>query len=124
MRDDWEKNNKALSDKMRRMSKDLNEKSESVQYTVFEAMQTIMDYIEESFENVMLPCTPGKALEGLESVQNLKFCNMSLILARYIFEYPACRASPKKLARHWSLGPSLEMSPKLGKLASTSPCKW
>ena len=49
---------------MRRMSKDLNEKSESVQYTVFEAMQTIMDYIEESFENVMLPCTPGKALEG------------------------------------------------------------
>ena len=64
MRDDWEKNNKALSDKMRRMSKDLNEKSESVQYTVFEAMQTIMDYIEESFENVMLPCTPGKALEG------------------------------------------------------------
>ena len=65
LRDDWEKNNKALSDKMRRMSKDLNEKSESVQYTVFEAMQTIMDYIEESFENVMLPCTPGKALEGL-----------------------------------------------------------
>ena len=64
LRDDWEKNNKALSDKMRRMSKDLNEKSESVQYTVFEAMQTIMDYIEESFENVMLPCTPGKALEG------------------------------------------------------------
>ena len=67
MRDDWEKNNKALSDKMRRMSKDLNEKSESVQYTVFEAMQTIMDYIEESFENVMLPCTPGKALEGVIS---------------------------------------------------------
>ena len=65
LRDDWEKNNKALSDKMKRMSKDLNAKSESVQYTVFEAMQTIMDYIEESFENVMLPCTPGKALEGL-----------------------------------------------------------
>lgn len=61
LRDDWEKNNKALSDKMRRMSKDLNEKSESVQYTVFEAMQTIMDYIEESFENVMLPCTPESA---------------------------------------------------------------
>jgi hypothetical protein len=62
LKDDWEKNNKALSDKMRRMSKDLNEKSDSIQYTVFEAMQTIMDYIEESFENVMLPCTPGKVV--------------------------------------------------------------
>ena len=60
----------------------------------------------------------------LESVQNLKFCNMSLILARYRFEYLASRASPKKLARHWSLGTSLEMSPKFGKLASTSPYKW
>ena len=60
----------------------------------------------------------------LESVHILKFCNMSLILARYRFEYLASRASPKQLARHWSLGPSLEMSPKFGKLASTSPCKW
>ena len=46
------------------------------------------------------------------------------VLARYRFEYCASWASPKKLARHWSLGPSLEMSPKFGKLASTSPCKW
>ena len=60
----------------------------------------------------------------LESVQNWKFCKMSLFLARSRFEYCASRASPKKLARHWSLGPSLEMSPKFGKLASTSPCKW
>ena len=75
MRDDWEKNNKALSDKMRRMSKDLNEKSESVQYTVFEAMQTIMDYIEESFENVMLPCTPGKTLDTLARTNLLYMLN-------------------------------------------------
>ena len=61
---------------------------------------------------------------ALESVQNWKFCKMSLFLARSRFEYCASRASPKKLARHWSLGPSLEMSPKFGKLASTSPCKW
>ena len=60
----------------------------------------------------------------LESVQNWKFCKMSLFLARSRFEYCASWASPKKLARHWSLGPSLEMSPKFGKLASTSPCKW
>ena len=60
----------------------------------------------------------------VESVQNWKFCKMSLFLARSRFEYCAIRASPKKLARHWSLGPSLEMSPKFGKLASTSPCKW
>ena len=60
----------------------------------------------------------------LESVQNWKFCKMILFLARSRFEYCASWASPKKLARHWSLGPSLEMSPKFGKLASTSPCKW
>ena len=63
-------------------------------------------------------------LRSLESVQNWKFCKMSLFLARSRFEYCASWASPKKLARHWSLGPSLEMSPKFGKLASTSPCKW
>ena len=60
----------------------------------------------------------------LESVQNWKFCKMILFLARSRFEYCASWASPKKLARHWSLGPSLEMSPKFGKLASTSRCKW
>ena len=60
----------------------------------------------------------------LESVQNWKFCKMSLFLARSRFEYCASWASPKKLARHWSMGPSLEMSPKFGKLASISPCKW
>ena len=59
----------------------------------------------------------------LESILTLKFCKMNLFLARYRFEKPTSRVSPKKLARHWSLGPSLEMSPKFGKLASTSPCK-
>jgi len=61
LREDWETNNKALSEKMRRLSRDINEKSDSVQYTIFEAMQTIMDYIEESFENLMLPATPESA---------------------------------------------------------------
>ena len=60
MKENWELNNKAMSEKVKRLSRELNDKSESIQYTVFEAMQTIMDYIEESFEKLMLPPTPGK----------------------------------------------------------------
>jgi len=61
MKENWELNNKAMSEKVKRLSRELNDKSESIQYTVFEAMQTIMDYIEESFEKLMLPPTPESA---------------------------------------------------------------
>ena len=46
MKENWEMNNKVLTEKVRRLSKEFSQKSESIQYTVFEAMQTIMDYME------------------------------------------------------------------------------
>ena len=46
MKENWEMNNKVLTEKVKRISREFSQKSESFQYTVFEAMQTIMDYME------------------------------------------------------------------------------
>ncbi len=59
MRDQWENNNKLWQNRLRAMTRKINERSEGVQYTFFEAMQTIMDYVEETLEKVMIPPTPG-----------------------------------------------------------------
>ena len=42
------------------MSQNFQQKTDTVNYTVFESMQTIMDYFEESLENLMLPASEGK----------------------------------------------------------------
>ena len=44
------------------MSLNFQQKTDTVNYTVFESMQTIMDYFEESLENLMLPASEGKKL--------------------------------------------------------------
>lgn len=60
MRDQWDNNNKLWQNRLRAITRQINERSEGVQYTFFEAMQTIMDYMEETFEKVMIPPTPGE----------------------------------------------------------------
>lgn len=62
MRDQWDNNNKLWQNRLRAISRQINERSEGVQYTFFEAMQTIMDYMEETFEKVMIPPTPGELI--------------------------------------------------------------
>jgi len=61
MREQWESNNELWQNRMKAITKQWNDRTEGVQYTMFEAMQTIMDYIEESFEKVMIPPTPESA---------------------------------------------------------------
>ena len=44
---------------MKEIGQDFQQKSEAINYTVFESMQTVMDYVEETLENLMLPPTEG-----------------------------------------------------------------
>ena len=48
------------------MSQNFQQKTDTVNYTVFESMQTIMDYFEESLENLMLPASEGKKLQSYQ----------------------------------------------------------
>ena len=50
------------------MSLNFQQKTDTVNYTVFESMQTIMDYFEESLENLMLPASEGKKLPSSNKV--------------------------------------------------------
>ena len=54
---------------MKEIGQDFQQKSEAINYTVFESMQTVMDYVEETLENLMLPPTEG-----------IKFLAITLIL--------------------------------------------
>ena len=57
-REQWEDNNRLWQSRVKSISIGLQKQTEGVQYTVFESMQTIMDYIEETFEKIMIPPTP------------------------------------------------------------------
>ena len=77
MREQWESNNELWQNRMKAITKQWNDRTEGVQYTMFEAMQTIMDYIEESFEKVMIPPTPGENPEDRE-LQNVRYWNLAV----------------------------------------------
>ena len=49
MREEWVEKNRAWQTKMNNMSRGIQKQTEGIQYTVFESMQTVMDYIEEMF---------------------------------------------------------------------------
>lgn len=53
----WESNQKLWESRIKEMSLNFQQKTDTVNYTVFESMQTIMDYFEESLENLMLPAS-------------------------------------------------------------------
>ena len=55
----WEAFQKIWAKRLREMSDGIRNRSETVNYTVFESMQTMMDYIEESLQNIMLPPSEG-----------------------------------------------------------------
>lgn len=81
MRDQWDNSNKLWQNRLKAISRQINERSEGVQYTFFEAMQTIMDYIEETFEKVMIPPTPGTFKSFVSSPQlktelNIRKCQI------------------------------------------------
>ena len=65
----WETNQKGWHTRMKEIGQDFQQKSEAINYTVFESMQTVMDYVEETLENLMLPPTEG-----------IKFLAITLIL--------------------------------------------
>ena len=56
----WEAFQKIWAKRLREMSDGIRKQTETVHYTVFESMQTMMDYIEESLQNIMLPPSEGK----------------------------------------------------------------
>ena len=56
----WDSNQKLWEARIKEMSQNFQQKTDTVNYTVFESMQTIMDYFEESLENLMLPASEGK----------------------------------------------------------------
>ena len=57
----WEAFQKIWAKRLREMSDGIRKQTETVHYTVFESMQTMMDYIEESLQNIMLPPSEGKS---------------------------------------------------------------
>jgi hypothetical protein len=59
MQNQWENNNKEWQTRVRAMSREFQKRTEGVQYTIFEAMQTVMDYLEDTFEPVLLTPSPG-----------------------------------------------------------------
>ena len=65
MREQWDYNNRLWQTRIRTISKELQKHTEGVQYTVFEFMQTMMDYIEDTFEMVMIPPTPGNLTDPM-----------------------------------------------------------
>ena len=60
IREEWDYNNRLWQTRIRTISKELQNATEGLQYTIFEFMQTMMDYIEDNFEMVMIPPTPGE----------------------------------------------------------------
>ena len=56
----WEAFQKIWAKRLREMSDGIRKQTETVHYTVFESMQTMMDYIEESLQNIMLPPSEGE----------------------------------------------------------------
>ena len=58
MREQFDENNRLWQNRVKSISIGLQKQTEGVQYTIFESMQTIMDYIEETFEKIMIPPTP------------------------------------------------------------------
>ena len=60
IREQWDYNNRLWQTRIRTISKELENATEGLQYTIFEFMQTMMDYIEDNFEMVMIPPTPGE----------------------------------------------------------------
>ena len=62
----WESNQKLWETTIKEMSQNFQQKTDTVNYTVFESMQTIMDYFEESLENLMLPASEGKKLQSYQ----------------------------------------------------------
>jgi len=83
MREEWVENNRAWQTKMNNMSRGIQKQTEGIQYTVFESMQTVMDYIEEMFEKVMVPPTPESAKFAEEPSFKMTFGRMVDITARF-----------------------------------------
>lgn len=83
MREEWVENNRAWQTKMNNMSRGIQKQTEDIQYTVFESMQTVMDYIEEMFEKVMVPPTPESAKFAEEPSFKMTFGRMVDITARF-----------------------------------------
>ena len=71
------------------MSLNFQQKTDTVNYTVFESMQTIMDYFEESLENLMLPASEGKKLPSSNKVlrSSQYFVSNSKLKLRFIILY-------------------------------------
>ena len=50
---------------MRAVSNDIKKNTDRVQYYILESIQTMLDYVEDTFEPVMLPASSGKKIESL-----------------------------------------------------------
>ena len=48
-----------MNNRIKAISNELRKKSDDFQYQIFESIQTILDYMEDSLEPVLLPPTKG-----------------------------------------------------------------
>jgi len=76
MREQWAENNRTWQSELNNMSRGFQKSTENIHYTVFESLQTVMDYIEEAFEKVMVPPTPESAKLAEEPSFKMTFGRM------------------------------------------------
>ncbi len=60
MQSQWEMSNKEWQQWVRSLAREIQKRTDGVQYNVFESIQTVMDYIEDTLEPVMIPASKGK----------------------------------------------------------------
>ena len=59
LRNNWEMANKQWQSRIRGMAHEVKKRSDNIQYAMLESVQTMLDYLEETFEPVMLPVSKG-----------------------------------------------------------------
>ena len=59
MQNQWELSSKEWQQWVRSIAREVQKRTDGMQYNVFESIQTICDYIEDTFEPVMLPASKG-----------------------------------------------------------------